>query len=65
MKEAAYKALSGTEKVTWGELTLSKEKNGRPVLKWKDDVRCHVSVSHDGEYVFAQVLAERTTSSPP
>ncbi|THH12630.1 hypothetical protein EW146_g7515 [Bondarzewia mesenterica] len=68
VKEAAYKALYPVVKPTWKELTFvrSGSKSLKPVLQYQplnieDAVRIghlHASVSHDGEYVFATVLAE-------
>ncbi|KAF9452491.1 4'-phosphopantetheinyl transferase [Macrolepiota fuliginosa MF-IS2] len=68
VKEAAYKALYPKFKPTWKELryqglTLSGEK---PSLKYESFTKqsegsvgpLHVSVSHDGEYTVAYVLAE-------
>ncbi|KAG8845867.1 hypothetical protein FRB96_002235 [Tulasnella sp. 330] len=64
-KEAAYKALFPSYKATWKELTLSRhEANPKPNLAFrpigKEDpkLKFHVSISHDGDYVIAQVLAE-------
>ena len=62
IKEAAYKALSPDYKPTWKELSVFKEPSsgGKPRLKFGkfENVRLHVSVSHDGEYAVANVLAE-------
>jgi len=63
IKEAAYKALFPLYKPTWKNLTVSKaqEDGGKPSLRFENstDVKLHVSVSHDGEYTVANVLAER------
>jgi holo-[acyl-carrier protein] synthase len=63
IKEAAYKALSPLYKPTWKDLTVSKapEDSGKPSLAFGGyaRVKLHVSVSHDGEYTVANVLAER------
>ena len=63
IKEAAYKALSPFYKPTWKDLTVSKalEDGGKPSLALENNarVKLHVSVSHDGEYTVANVLAER------
>jgi holo-[acyl-carrier protein] synthase len=63
VKEAAYKALFPSYKPTWKELTAVKEPSGggKPELRFGkfESVRLHVSVSHDGEYTVANVLAER------
>ncbi|KAG2077484.1 4'-phosphopantetheinyl transferase [Suillus decipiens] len=67
VKEAAYKALYPI-RPTWKEVTYSSF-NGvtgaKPTLIYRPihhDVgpasKLHVSVSHDGDYVYAQVIAE-------
>jgi len=63
VKEAAYKALFPNYNPTWKELLVSKEPSsdgGKPRLRFErfENVRLHVSVSHDGEYAVANVLAE-------
>ena len=62
IKEAAYKALFPNYKPSWKELSVSKEPGdgGKPRLRFGkfENVRLHVSVSHDGEYTVANVLAE-------
>jgi len=62
VKEAAYKALFPNYRPTWKELSVSKEPSdcGKPRLGYEkfENVRLHVSVSHDGEYIVANVLAE-------
>ena len=64
IKEAAYKALFPSHKPTWKELSVSKEPGdgGKPRVRFGfgrfENVRLHVSVSHDGEYTIANVLAE-------
>ena len=64
IKEAAYKALFPNHKLTWKQLSVSKEPSdgGKPRLRFEfgkfENVRFHVSVSHDGEYTVANVLAE-------
>lgn len=62
IKEAAYKALSPLYKPTWKDLTVSKVPGdgGKPSLAFKNfaEVKFHVSVSHDGGYTVANVLAE-------
>lgn len=61
MKEAAYKALY-PRRPTWKDLTYSsfdKRSKSKPelVLHSAVDTRLDVSVSHDGEYIVASVLA--------
>ncbi|KAJ7276333.1 4'-phosphopantetheinyl transferase superfamily [Mycena haematopus] len=67
VKEAAYKALYPHHRPTWKELIYYGLKNGRkPALIYNpprpEDSKnlgdIHVSVSHDGEYVFASVLVQ-------
>ena len=62
IKEAAYKALSPLYKPTWKDLTVYKapEHGGKPSLAFENyaKVKLHASVSHDGEYTVANVLAE-------
>jgi holo-[acyl-carrier protein] synthase len=63
VKEAAYKALFPNYRPTWKDLSVSKEPGndgGKPQLAFGrfENVRLHVSVSHDGEYIVANVLAE-------
>jgi holo-[acyl-carrier protein] synthase len=62
IKEAAYKALFPLYKTTWKDLTVSKVPagGGKPSLTFDKSVKVklHVSVSHDGEYTVANVLAE-------
>ena len=61
-KGAAYKALFPLYKPTWKDLTVSKTPadGGKPRLTFEGSVKVklHVSVSHDGEYTVANVLAE-------
>ncbi|KAF9779274.1 4'-phosphopantetheinyl transferase [Thelephora terrestris] len=62
VKEAAYKALFPLYKPTWKDLTVFKASGngGKPGLAFEKfgEVSLHVSVSHDGEYTVANVLAE-------
>ncbi|KAJ7095321.1 4'-phosphopantetheinyl transferase superfamily [Mycena belliarum] len=64
VKEAAYKALYPHLRPTWKDLTYRGLDNGhKPVLLYypKDNGNLgeiHVSVSHDGDYVFASVLVQ-------
>jgi holo-[acyl-carrier protein] synthase len=70
VKEAAYKALYPTIVPTWRELTYRSalpSSRQKPSLIFRPDDeknvglvgKLHVTVSHDGDYVVAQVLAER------
>jgi len=67
VKEAAYKALYPVVKPKWKELTYRGLRDGmKPTVEYcpivsderKKMGKMHVSVSHDGEYVFASVLVE-------
>ena len=62
VKEAAYKALFPLHKPTWKDLTVFKGPGdgGKPSLRFEGfaEVKLHVSVSHDGEYTVANVVAE-------
>jgi holo-[acyl-carrier protein] synthase len=68
VKEAAYKALFPLVRPTWGELSYTSADNAKglkPALLFEPSLssdtqvgRMHVSVTHDGEYVLAQVLVE-------
>ena len=68
VKEAAYKALYPHARPTWKELTFldgpSHINGKKPVLRYLPEhsatpsVLLHASISHDGDYVFATVLAE-------
>jgi holo-[acyl-carrier protein] synthase len=62
VKEAAYKALYPL-RPTWKELTYTSfdpQTGSKPALVSHPDgrPRLHVSVSHDGEYILAYVVAE-------
>ncbi|KAI0080732.1 4'-phosphopantetheinyl transferase [Panus rudis PR-1116 ss-1] len=70
VKEAAYKALYPTIRPTWKMLTLTSFNatiKSKPSLHLVEELRfpvkLHVSISHDGEYVFATVLAENVGSA--
>ncbi|KAF8627189.1 hypothetical protein AX15_004507 [Amanita polypyramis BW_CC] len=67
VKEATYKALYPTLRPSWKELTYHSDGNTpKPLLCYQphdpQDAcklgRTHVSVSHDGEYVFTSVVVE-------
>ena len=65
VKEASYKALYPVVKATWKEFTYEKI-SGKPTLRYDPILltnrhkvgRTHVSVSHDGDYVYSSVLIE-------
>ena len=60
VKEAAYKALYPALRPTWKQLSFRPgDSDVKPILKLeKSTIVLHSSVSHDGEYVVAYVLAE-------
>jgi len=63
-KEAAYKALYPRFRPTWKDLAITKESGHKPTLEYRlmdnreHGLRFHLSISHDGEYIFATVLVE-------
>ncbi|KAF9075905.1 4'-phosphopantetheinyl transferase [Rhodocollybia butyracea] len=65
LKEAAYKATYPTFCPSWKDLTYhplgSREPGSKPMLSYKSctSLSLNCSVSHDGDYVFATVLAEK------
>jgi holo-[acyl-carrier protein] synthase len=66
VKESAYKALYPSVRPTWKELTFRGlgDQGEKPSLEYHPAVKggavgdIHVSVSHDGEYVFSTVVVE-------
>ncbi|KAJ3217834.1 hypothetical protein HK099_005318 [Clydaea vesicula] len=64
---SAYKALFGHYKLSWKDVEIRKV-NGKPDLFLSDNVRKlfdyeikgFLSISHDGEYLLANVLFEKT-----
>ncbi|KZW03966.1 4'-phosphopantetheinyl transferase [Exidia glandulosa HHB12029] len=70
LKEAAYKALYPTAKLTWKDLSVIRNEGGKPSLALASTLQSslkvgaiHCSVSHDGDYVLAMVAIERSNSS--
>ena len=65
VKEATYKALSAHVYLSWKDVSMVHDGKGRPsVVFEKEELRRFhpvVSVSHDGEYIVAQVLVTKTT----
>ncbi|KAG0277366.1 hypothetical protein BGZ96_002890 [Linnemannia gamsii] len=66
LKEATYKALTPRLKLTWQDVTVYKDQ-GKPCLDIPEKEKfgigaAHCSVSHDGEYLVAQVLFESPES---
>ncbi|ELU36123.1 ACPS domain-containing protein [Rhizoctonia solani AG-1 IA] len=63
IKESAYKALYPSYKPTWKDLAFltHRPETRKPTLTFAkhQEIKLHASVSHDEEYVFAAVLAER------
>ncbi|KAF9550892.1 hypothetical protein EC957_011439 [Mortierella hygrophila] len=67
LKEATYKAMTPRHKLTWQDVTVYKDQ-GKPCLHISEKEKfgigtAHCSVSHDGEYLVAQVLFE--SPEPP
>ncbi|KAF8192541.1 4'-phosphopantetheinyl transferase superfamily, partial [Pholiota molesta] len=68
VKEAAYKAMYPVVRPTWKEITYNglSAMGRKPLVEYhptSPDLRnkigrTHVSVSHDGDYVFSTVLVE-------
>lgn len=69
VKEAAAKALGAPTGLRWTDAVLRREPAGRPVLEVTGTVaavaaelgvsRWHVSITHDGGFCVAMVVAER------
>ncbi|KAF9105544.1 hypothetical protein BGX29_012026 [Mortierella sp. GBA35] len=62
LKEACYKAMTPHHKLTWQDVSVYKDR-GKPCLHIPEKEKfgignAHCSVSHDGEYLVAQVLFE-------
>ncbi len=67
-KEALIKALGGSEGISWQEVEISKNNDGKPMiqtvgqtsetLKAAGVTNLHVSISHDGGMAVAMVVAE-------
>ena len=68
-KEAAAKALGAPKGLKWADAVLHRDPAGRPVLEVTGTVAAaaaelgvsawHVSISHDGGFCVAMVVAER------
>ncbi len=68
-KEAVAKALGAPKGLKWTDVVVRRESSGRPVLDITGTVaaaaaergvyRWHVSISHDGGFCVAMVVAER------
>ncbi|KAF9534862.1 4'-phosphopantetheinyl transferase [Crepidotus variabilis] len=72
VKEASYKALYPLVKPTWKELTYHPLSNGqKPWLQFHPNNannfekvgQVHVSISHDGDYIYSSVLIEAPAST--
>lgn len=74
-KEAFIKALGGSDGVYWGEIDVRNDGDGRPFLSLSgataDTVltrgigAIHVSMSHDGGFATAYVIAEYAPGPSP
>ena len=59
-KEALAKALGAPKGLRWTDAVVRREPSGRPVLEVTGTVAAwHVSISHDGGFCLAMVVAER------
>ncbi|OAD77138.1 hypothetical protein PHYBLDRAFT_108948 [Phycomyces blakesleeanus NRRL 1555(-)] len=58
IKEAIYKALFPVQKLEWKQVTVTKLKVEVDNAKAYGIKGVHVSLSHDGDYVIAQILLE-------
>jgi holo-[acyl-carrier protein] synthase len=68
-KEATAKVLGAPAGLRWTDVALTREDSGRPVLAVRGTVAAaaadqgisawHVSISHDGGFCVAMVVAER------
>jgi holo-[acyl-carrier protein] synthase len=68
-KEAVAKVLGAPPGLRWTDVVVMREENGRPVLVIQGTVAAaaaelgisnwHVSISHDGGFCVAMVVAER------
>ncbi|KAJ1974935.1 hypothetical protein H4R34_004527 [Dimargaris verticillata] len=61
-KEAVYKALYPTHSLSWKDVAVAK-RSGKPYLHFQDPSKhginqSHLSISHDGDLVIAQVVLE-------
>jgi len=65
LKEAAYKAVFPTRRLVWKDVEITRCAAGKPSLEVNDTLglssKLHCSVSHDGDYVVAFVVAEDTS----
>jgi holo-[acyl-carrier protein] synthase len=69
VKEAAAKALGAPKGLKWTDAVVGRDETGRPVLEVTGTVAAaaaelgvsawHVSISHDGGFCVAMVVAER------
>lgn len=69
VKEAAYKALQPKSTLTWKQLSLEKldRRSRKPELLIEpkattQPLHLHCSISHDGAYIVAFVVAEEAAS---
>ena len=60
-KEAVIKCLSSAKMLSWKEINISKQANGRPQVnllnKLEKLVNIDISISHDGDYALATATA--------
>lgn len=58
-KEAIYKAISNDQSLSWKDMTILKDKNGRPFCQFKkgkgtDNIS--ISISHSKNYAIANAI---------
>jgi holo-[acyl-carrier protein] synthase len=60
-KEAVIKCLSSEKMLSWKEINISKQANGRPKVnllnKLEKLINIDISISHDGDYALATATA--------
>lgn len=58
-KEAIYKAISNDQTLTWKDITILKDENGRPICKFKKGKgtdHITISISHSKNYAVANAI---------
>ena len=54
VKECCRKIFQNSN---WLDFEVKKQKNGKPIIRTKNNFKGDVSLSHDGEYAIAVVIA--------
>lgn len=58
-KEAIYKAISDDQTLSWKDMTILKDKNGRPYCRFKEGKgtdQISISISHSKNYAVANAV---------